>query len=115
MKTKQDQAVQSQAEPTGCLPVILRVTWMAYGNLALIVFAGLVAQRTAPVATDIAFFASVLALIVIRYVDITRYAGRTTEGEPATLGHWRRYAVLLTGVSVVLWALARVAASRGWM
>lgn len=104
-----------QTEPTGCMPLILRLTWMAFGNIALFLCAGLVAKRTAPVVMDIAFFAIAIGLIVVRYLDITRFKGQTAEEKPATLARWRQYSVLLAIISFVLWAFARFVASRGWM
>jgi hypothetical protein len=44
-------------------------------------------------------------LIVARYVDITRFKGDTAYGEPATLAHWRRYALSLLVGSIVVWVV----------
>ena len=116
MSGKQRQVVeQPQSEPTGCLPVVLRIIWMGLGNLALFISAALVAEGTVPVVMDIVFFAVAISLIVVRYVDITKFKGQTSDGEPATIAHWRRYSVVLALLAVGLWVLARVAASRGWM
>lgn len=106
---------QPETEPTGCLPALLRLTWMMLGNLALILCAAFVAKRTAPVVMDIAFFAVAGGLIAVRYVDITKFKGQTSEALPATLATWRRYAVLVAIISIGLWGVARVIASRGWM
>jgi hypothetical protein len=114
MASQQRQVVQEpRTEPTGCLPGLLRFIWMAVGNMALIASAMLVAKGTAPVVMDIVFLAVTIGLIVVRYVDITRFKGETSEGQPATLVDWRRYAILLAILSTTLWALARFAASRG--
>jgi hypothetical protein len=52
-------------------------------------------------------FAFALALsIVARYVDVTRFGGKTAGGEPATVAQWRRYAILLSLVAGLLWAAA---------
>ena len=98
----------------GLLPVLLRLTWMAFGNVALFICAAYVAKGTAPVVMDIVFFTVVIGLIVVRYVDITKFKGQTSEGKPAALAHWRRYAVLIAIISAGLWALARVASSHKW-
>ena len=39
--------------------------------------------------------------IAARRVDITRWAGKTASGEPATLAHWRRYAVTVVFVTAI--------------
>ena len=50
MTSLQSQEEQkSQAEPTGRMPLLLRVTWMAFGNVGLFLCAALVAKGTAPV------------------------------------------------------------------
>jgi hypothetical protein len=94
---------------------VLRFFWMVLGNVALVLCAALVAKGTAPIATSVAFFAIAIGLIVVRYVDIVRFKGDTSEGKPATLTDWRRYTVRLAVIAPVLWALARLTASRGWM
>lgn len=99
----------------GCLAGIVRITWMAFGNLALFLFAVMGARRPAPSAYDAAFAGLVLGLVILRYLDITRFGGETSDGEPATLSHWRRYALGLVGVAAAMWALARLAAARGFL
>ncbi len=53
---------------------------------------------------DAIFWAAAATLLVARFLDIGWYRGTTASGEPATMAHWRRYAVLLLLVSVGLWA-----------
>lgn len=105
---------KSQVELTGCTPLFLRLTWMVLGNAALFLCAALVAKGTAPPITDIIFFIVAIGLIVVRYVDITKFRGKTSEGKPATLAHWRRYAVLTAVVSAGVWGLARIASFYKW-
>jgi hypothetical protein len=112
MANEQRQEIQG-TEPAGCLPALLRFTWMVLGNLALLFCAAFVAKGTAPIAMDIVFFAVAIALIVIRYVDIAKLNGETSDSKPATLAHWRRYSILVVIISTGLWALARYAASHG--
>ncbi len=109
------QEIESQSEPMGGLSFLLRLSWMAIGNVALFVCAALIAKGTAPGVMDIAFFAVVVGLIAVRYVDITKFDGQTSEGKPATLSHWRRYAVMLAALSAGVWALARLAHSYKWL
>jgi hypothetical protein len=82
---------------------------MALGNAALFLCGALVGKGTAPVIMDITFFMVAIVLIIVRYVDITKFKGQTSEGKPATLVHWRRYAVLTAVVSAGVWVLARIA------
>lgn len=105
----------SDSESTSLGALLLRLTWMAFGNIVLMICAALVSKGTAPVLTDVLFFATAVGLVVVRYVDITRFGGQTSEGEPATLADWRKYAIGVSIVSLVIWGLAKLAASRGWM
>jgi len=105
----------SRSESTGYLPLVLRITWMMIGNLGLFICAVLIAQGVAPVVTDLLLFLVAGGLITVRYVDITRCEGQTSEGEPATLAHWRRYAGGMLLTSGAMWAAARFVALRGWM
>jgi hypothetical protein len=100
-------------EGTGCFALIFRLLWIIVGNLVLLFLAVLIAQRKGFSALDLAFWAVVGALVLVRYIDITRLKGLTTDSQPATIRHWRRYAVTLAVISVALWALAHVASSLG--
>jgi hypothetical protein len=99
---------------TGCL---LRLTWMAGGNLALFFVAIAIAQSDGwqPTWRDAAFVAVALALIAVRLVDIRMFEGRDTEGKPATMANWRRYAVRLIAVAVSLLLPAHLVGALGFM
>jgi hypothetical protein len=45
-------------------------------------------------------------MIIVRFLDIKFLDGQTATGEPATLAHWRRYAVLLIVISAIIWSAA---------
>ncbi len=108
-------ALQSPSEKTGCLPAILRATWMAFGNLAVFFCAIFAARRPAPSPLDFLYIAIVAALIAIRWLDIAKFRGQTADGEPATMAHWRRYALGLVPISAGIWALMRFAHTQGWL
>lgn len=88
--------------PAGCF---LRLFWMVLGNLILLACAyGIVQHRSTVLSIADAFYwASVGCLLAVRYVDIRYAQGLTADGDPATMAHWRRYAVLLGGIAAVLW------------
>lgn len=116
MASQQRQVVQEpRTEPTGCLPGLFRLVWMAFGYFVLVFCAMFIAKGTAPVVMDIVFWAVALGVIAVRHIDITRFNGETSEGNPATLGDWRRYAVRVTVISAAMWGLARFVADRGWL
>lgn len=89
----------------GCL---LRLTWFFLGNLVLLFsFIGMLQHRGSFLsAWDAVFWAGVAVLIPVRYLDIARFHGETVSGQPATLAHWRRYAILLPLAAALAWAAA---------
>jgi len=93
-------------EYTGCLAGIVRILWLEVGNAALLLLTVLITEQRALSGLDISFWAIVAALIIVRYIDITRLNGLTSDGEPASLRHWRRYALLLVLIAGGAWALA---------
>jgi hypothetical protein len=97
----------SQAEPNPGLGCLLRLFWMAFGNVALL-FAGMqVASSERIGAADAVYAGVVVALLVARYVDVVKLNGMTIHAEPATRAHLRRYALVIAGVGLLGWLLAR--------
>lgn len=91
--------------PQGCL---LRVFWMAVGNVALLTLAGFILSQGRFSLLDGGYWAVVAALVGARYADIVRFRGQTADGTPATVTHLRRYALGLLAVAVGLWIAAHV-------
>lgn len=96
---------QEADRPQGCL---LRLFWMGFGNAALALIAVLIVQREGFSTLDIFYWVIVIALAVARLVDITRFAGSTIEGEPATMMHFRRYAWQLPLIAAGVWIMAHL-------
>jgi hypothetical protein len=86
----------------------LRVFWMLLGNAALVLSAAKIAENTGSILPELFLAGVTFALIAARYLDVTRFDGRTVHGEPATLAHWKRHASGLVLVSIALWAIARM-------
>ena len=91
--------------PQGCL---LRLFWMAFGNLALLALAALIFEHKAFSMFDAIYWLLVIALAAARYVDIRRFNGLTVDGEPATATHLRLYLIKLVALAAVLWAVVHV-------
>jgi hypothetical protein len=80
---------------------------MVLGNGALFFMAAHIAMTgSALSAVDLAFWGTVALLVALRYLDIRGLGGLTATHEPATMSHWRRYAILLLVVSFLAWAIA---------
>jgi len=79
--------------------------WMLAGNAILAISAFLIAQHHSSflTAADGFYWTTVACLLLARYVDIRYLVGLTADGEPATMAHWRRYAVILVVVAIALW------------
>ena len=73
-----DQMVRT-SDATGCLSLLVRLSWLVAGNLVLFFLAVSIAQRGALSAFDLAYGATVVGLIGLRYLDIARFHG-LTEG-----------------------------------
>ena len=88
--------------PAGCL---LRIFWMMIGNLILLFCAVAIAQNQSSFlsAADAFYCASVGCILAARYVDIRYLKGLTADGDPASMVHWRRYAVLLGVAATGMW------------
>jgi len=98
----------SPAAPTRNASSLCRIYWMLVGNVALFLLFAFIMTKRLPFFSiiDAACAAVLASLILVRYVDIRHFGGETTDGEPATLRHWRRYAATLTGIAVVAWVAA---------
>ncbi len=97
---------------SGILALIARPFWIFFGNFILLIsaaniFAG---ENKTFYVSDFVFWGGVVALIVVRFLDIKFLNGQTATGKPATIKHWRNYAIILTLVSAAIWAAVRTSA-----
>ena len=93
-----------QTSPAGCL---VRLGWMLLGNIALLLSAAAISQNKAAFSlADALFWAIAIGVVALRYVDIRVLHGQTAMGTPATIAHWRRYAVFMAAASLGIWLLA---------
>ncbi len=86
-------------------PAFLRVYWLFIGNMAIFVTAGVLffRQIDSLFLVHIAYWLFLTLQILARYVDIRYYAGKTGDGEPATMADWQRYALLYAIIGPCLW------------
>ena len=103
---------QTTDKQRGALAILARIFWMFLGNFALMVCAAniFMGESSSTRISDIIFWCVVPAMIIVRFLDIKFLDGQTTTGEPATLSHWRQYAVLLIIISAVIWLAAHAVA-----
>lgn len=107
MQVKQE--IQQEVPPSRP-GLLVRLYWVILGNAILFFLLVLLFEKhpRLPSLLDTAYLVAVAALISIRYVDIRFLNGQTGEGKPATMTHWRRYALLIGPVGVGAWFLVRV-------
>jgi hypothetical protein len=92
---------ESPIDSSGCLA---RLFWIALGNfgLALLLIWIVVKKQSLGCLADISYLTLLIAVIVVRYVDIRYLKGQKGTGEPANMGDFRRYAVFVSVVSLLL-------------
>ena len=95
--------------PSGCL---LRLIWTLAGNAAIYLALATIAATSPPLPSSLDYVVVVTLILMLaaRWLDITRYDGRTIHDEPATSRHWRRYMVMLGSTTLAAWSLAHLIA-----
>ena len=97
----------------GGLGTFARIFWALVGNAVLLFMALAIFQRHATfysfAGIDLAYWIMVLLMVVIRYCDIKYLGGLTSKDEPATIVHWRKYAMFLLLIAAGVWLIA-----HGW-
>lgn len=94
--------------------VLLRLFWALVGHAIIYMsLAGIAVHKAEfPAPLDAAVWITVAAMLVARRLDIVRYGGQTLYGEPATLGHFRRFALLLVTVTAAASVMVHALASQ---
>jgi hypothetical protein len=97
----------------GILALLARPFWMFLGNFVLMICAvnTFIGESKSTRTSDIIFWSAVAAMIIVRFLDIKFLDGLTADGKPASLRHWRRYAIILALSSALVWAAAHIAST----
>jgi hypothetical protein len=95
---------------SGIWALLLRPFWMFLGNFVLLIsaaniFAG---ESKTSYVSDLIFWTGVISLVIVRFIDIKFLDGQTATGQPASIKHWLRYAIVLVIISAVIWAAAHL-------
>ena len=100
------QTIDTQSSKLG---IMARVWWMFLGNVIFAFCLVFIYDSKGGFlhAADMVFWVTVASLVLVRYLDIRFFNGRTaTDDAPASIRHWVRYTVLLVACSAAVWALA---------
>jgi hypothetical protein len=110
MSAPTNQPIDKQS---GILAILARPFWMFLGNFILMICAAniLMGESGSTRTSDIIFWFAVAAMIIVRFLDIKFLNGLTATDKPATLAHWRKYAIMLIVCSGIIWAAAHAAVS----
>jgi uncharacterized membrane-anchored protein len=110
--TENSHQEQKYDSATGCLA---RLFWMMVGNFIVLFCAYSIFQNDAGFfgLADLLYWAVVGSLLAVRYADIRYLQGMTADGEPATMAHWRRYAVAVVLIFTGLWFAVHAVALFG--
>ncbi|MCK6449025.1 MAG: hypothetical protein L6Q99_21730 [Planctomycetes bacterium] len=95
------------AQPiSGCL---ISLGWLVGGNVLLAALAVLIARNDPWTLTtrDLLFWAVVVAVVLLRYLDLTRFTRRTADGDRATPRDFRRYGMSFGGFWLCVWLLGQ--------
>jgi hypothetical protein len=93
----------------GGVGLLLRLYWLFLGNVLLLFLLVFIIEKRPglPSLFDAAYFAALISLITVRYVDIRFLKGETGEGKPATMADWRTHALIVGPVGAGAWLLVR--------
>ncbi len=97
---------QSSPELRGSgLGALVRIGWLAVGTIAILTLAMSIASLPpwSLSTRDVLFWAVAASTGVLRYVDVMKFGGETTQGQRATTGDLVRYLVGLTVAATLLW------------
>lgn len=96
---------ESYVSGAGCA---VRLSWLIVGPVVVAVAVAVLASQEdiSAIGGSSVYWGAVLAMLVLRYVDVAKYDGLTAEGEPASMTHFRRYALRVGVTSAMLYGLA---------
>ncbi len=96
--------MENKTNPTPMAGFFIRIYWMLYGNIITIFIALYILLKNPESSTllSIFYFLNIACLVFLRYVDIRYLNGMTTECEPATMSHWKKYSIILIISSIIL-------------
>lgn len=86
---------------------LVRFSWLLIGNIILYFLAFSMLVGKGGKTSDIAYWITVVAMIGLRLLDVKLLGGETAEYKPATMAHWRKYAIKLILFSLLGYILVK--------
>ena len=103
--SKRDEKIIHNSVPG----LLARLFWMVVGNFILFISTIFILQNEQGRifhTADVVFISTVVVLIIVRYLDIRFWGGLTVTDSIATMANWRKYALLLLGLSAAVWVIS---------
>lgn len=109
MATRDHRSPTVSAAPGAGSGALVRLGWMMGGPLTMLIAGFTILNTPAWTFTvrDALFWFGAVIALALRYLDFARFQGQTSNGDSATMVHFRRYAVGLMVVATIGWALAQ--------
>jgi len=85
--------------------------YWSFGGIALplLIAAAMIANKlVSSLTANLVYHFVVLSIILVRYIDIRVYKGLTSELEPATMAHWKKYSIIILLYGFGLWAAMHI-------
>jgi hypothetical protein len=85
-----------------------RLFWMILGNgllIGLSLYIAFNAGKSVLIPSCL-YLLNLVCMILVRFIDVRFLNGLTADGEPATMRHWTRYSIILSGIAAGLWGVA---------
>jgi hypothetical protein len=54
---------------------------------------------------DLGVLINLIVIVIVRYLDIRYFEGKTGEGAPATMADFRSFALMATGFFIFMWGM----------
>ncbi len=95
-----------EQEGASAVGIVFRLGWLVVGPLCMVGYLMHLGRHDPPLISlmSLGFWALVAAIIIVRYIDVQKYDGETTNGVTATMKDFRGYVVRLLAAGGVAWA-----------
>jgi hypothetical protein len=100
----------AHSQTTSAAALLGRFFWMLIGPLVLLLLTFSIVSGGSGWWTivDFAFWATLAAMLLGRWLEFRGGNPQTADGEPATAAHFRRYALLAGLVALGVWVVANL-------
>lgn len=103
--TKNQSPQKFEQPPTSLIGLFLTLYWSFFGPFLLLFMAYQIINDGNLWFWISLFWLDVVALGAARYCDIRYFNGMTTEGEKATLEHWKKHTRILLGLALLVFTI----------